>query len=332
MDKIKSIMDKIKENKIIKTLGPFTVLFSIVIIALLTTPSFGTAANITTVTLAAAVYVILAMGMTFIIIGGGIDLSLGSIVGLSGALCIIAMVELQFPLWAGALTGVAVGLLCGALNGFMVTKMGLIPFIATLGGQWIYRGIFNLLSNGTTISIRGMVSEPVLENFIFLGGGRILGIPLPTYIFIVLALILSFILRHTVFGRNVYSVGSNKEAAKMSGINNDIVKLKTHMLGGALAGLSGVLLAARMVSMPTNAGTGYEFEGIFATVVGGTSMSGGDGSIMGAVIGAFIVAILRNVLNLNGINTFWQQVILGIIIVIAVYIDTLRTRKNRNAV
>ena len=266
--------------------------------------------------------------MTFVIISGGIDLSLGSIVGLAGAFCCM-LLKMQMPVWAAALGGMLMGMMCGAINGFMVTWMGLLPFIATLGGQWIFRGLLLVMSGGATVTVRSDITKQVLDDFIFLGSGRILSIPVPVYIFAVLGVALSFLLKHTTYGRSLYCIGSNPEAARMSGIHNNRIKFKTYVLAGTLAGLSGVLLAARMVSMTSGGGNGYEFEGIFATVVGGTSMSGGEGSVLGAICGAFVVAILRNGLNLNGINSFWQQVILGGIIVIAVYVDTLRTRKAK---
>lgn len=328
MHSVKSFYKKISENRLIKALGPFSVLIVITLIFSILTPTFRTPANLASVGLSASVYVILAMGMTFVIISGGIDLSLGSIVGLAGAFCCI-LLKMQMPVWAAALGGMLMGMVCGAINGFMVTWMGLLPFIATLGGQWIFRGVLLVMSGGATVTVRSDITKQVLDDFIFLGSGRILGIPVPVYIFAVLGIALSFLLKHTTYGRSLYAIGSNPEAARMSGIHNNRIKFKTYVLAGTLAGLSGVLLAARMVSMTSGGGNGYEFEGIFATVVGGTSMSGGEGSVLGAICGAFVVAILRNGLNLNGINSFWQQVILGGIIVIAVYVDTLRTRKAK---
>lgn len=328
----KQIIAKIRNNKRLKNMGMLVILLLIMLILWISTPNFGTINNLMTVALSAPVYVVLAMGMTFIMILGCIDLSVGSIVGLSGGICCLVLITFQAPLWVGVLCGILCGVICGAINGFIVTVMGLIPFIATLAGLWAYRGVFYLLTNGTTVSIRQNVSEDVLDKFVYIGSGRLLGIPVAAYIFVILAVILSFLLKRTTFGRDVYAVGSNPEAAQMSGIRNNLVKFKAYILCGALTGLGGVMLAARMVSAPSNSGDGYEFEAIFATVVGGTSMAGGEGSIFGAVIGAIIVAVLRNGLNLNGVNSFWQQIILGVLIVIVVYIDTIRTKKSRSAV
>lgn len=311
-------------------MGPITILIVIMLFLFITTPPFRQAYNITSLMLSAAVYVMVAMGASIVIIGGGIDLSLGSIVGLTGAACCL-FIRMNVPLIPSIIGAVLVGGLCGAMNGFMVTVMGLIPFIATLGGMWIYRGILMILTNGQTIAVRAYASEEILNSFVKFGSGSILGIPIPAYVFIVVALLLSFILKKTVFGRNIYFIGSNPDAAAMSGINVPKVKFIAYIITGMLGGLAGAMLAGRLVSMPTNGGNGYEFEGIFASVLGGISMVGGEGGMLGAVVGAIIVACIRNGLNLNGIDAFWQQVILGIIIVIAVFYDTVRTKKARNA-
>lgn len=321
-----------KTSHIAKSLGPFSILIAIMALLFIITPNFRLPANLMQVLLSASVYVVLAMGMTFIMVCGCIDLSMGSIVGLSGCVCLMVLRTFQAPIWVGILAGVLAGAVCGVINGFMVTKMGLISFIATLGGMWIYRGSLQLISGGSTITLRRAVSDEVLNGFYFLGSGRVYGIPMPAIIFIMLAVILSFVLNRTTFGRSLYAVGSNPEAARMSGISNKWTTFKAFVLADALAGLAGVILAARMVTVQTNSGDGYEFEGIFASVIGGTSMAGGEGTVLGAVIGACIVAVLRNGLNLLGVNSFWQRVILGVIIVIAVYADTLRTKRGREAV
>ena len=155
-----------------------------------------------------------------------------------------------------------------------------------------------------------------------------MGIPIPVYVVAVVAIILTFLLKKTTYGRSVYAIGSNTETARMAGINVKRVQLITFSLAGLLSGIAGLVMLSRMISAQTNTGEGYEFEGIFASVIGGVSMAGGEGNVLGALIGALIVAILRNGLNLNGVNSFWQQVILGILIVLVVYIDSLRTRKK----
>lgn len=235
MHSVKSFYKKISENRLIKALGPFSVLIVIIFIFSILTPTFRTPANLASVGLSASVYVILAMGMSFVIISGGIDLSLGSIVGLAGAFCCI-LLKMQMPVWAAALGGMLMGMVCGAINGFMVTWMGLLPFIATLGGQWIFRGVLLVMSGGATVTVRSDITKQVLDDFIFLGSGRILGIPVPVYIFAVLGIALSFLLKHTTYGRSLYAIGSNPEAARMSGIHNNRIKFKTYVLAGTLAG------------------------------------------------------------------------------------------------
>lgn len=238
-------------------------------------------------------------------------------------------VEAGFAAWNRATRRRLTGALCGYINGILVTRLGLIPFIATLGGQWIYRGVLKLLNNGATISLRGNISKEAMKAMHFLGNGKVLGIPVPVYFVAVAAALLTFLLKKTTFGRSVYAVGSKRKqrvclALTYKGLNCWCLPLRA-----AMAGLAGMIMITRMTSAQVNSGEGYEFEGIFAAVVGGVSMAGGEGSVLGAVVGALIVAVLRNGLNLNGVNSFWQQVILGVLIVLVVYADSLRTKKKR---
>ena len=322
-------LKKLSSRKGMDSLGPIGILLVIVAILFATTPSFRSANNLTQILLSASVYMMLSMGMTFAIIIGGIDLSSGSIVGSVGGVICTLMLKLGLPLGIALLGGVLTGALCGYINAILVTRLGLIPFIATLGGQWIYRGVLKLLNNGATISLRGNISKEAMKAMHFLGNGKVLGIPVPVYFVAVAAALLTFLLKKTTFGRSVYAVGSNAETARMSGINVQRIKLLVFTLTGAMAGLAGMIMITRMTSAQVNSGEGYEFEGIFAAVVGGVSMAGGEGSVLGAVVGALIVAVLRNGLNLNGVNSFWQQVILGVLIVLVVYADSLRTKKKR---
>lgn len=324
---MKSLLSNEKYKKLVNSLGSVGILMLILLVLWISTPTFRSAANLTQTLLSASVYMLLSMGVSFIIITGGIDLSLGSIVGLAGGLFCIFLTWKESLLFAVVGT-IFVGIICGMINGFMITKMELIPFIATLGGQWIYRGILKLLNNGATITLRGVVSEDTVKAVDFIGNGRILGLPVPVYIVFLCGVVLTFILKKTIFGRSIYAIGSNVEAARMSGINVNRIKFVTYMLGGALAGLAGMIMTCRMLSAQSNTGQNYEFEGIFAAVVGGVSMAGGEGTVVGALIGAAIVAVLRNGLNLNGINSFWQQVILGVLIVLVVYADSRRTKKK----
>ena len=320
---------KIKNMYSKRIAAPITVFLVIIALLLITTPTFRSAQNALQIMLSASIYVVLAMGISFVLICGCSDLSAGSVVGLAGCMTCIAMRDWQFSLVGALLVGLATGALCGFFNGLMVTKMHLMPFIATLGTQWIYRGTVKLVADGATVSLRTFVDKETIDAFYFIGSGRIFEIPTPVFIWAALAAVLWFVLKKTVFGRYIYAVGSNAEAARMSGINISKITFGCYIITDMMAAIAGILLAGRLVSMQVNAGEGYEFEGIFATGIGGTSVAGGDGSILGALIGAFIVAILRNGLNLNGINAFWQQVILGIIIILTIWFDTYKSRRSR---
>ncbi|HIU33872.1 MAG TPA: ABC transporter permease [Candidatus Pullichristensenella excrementigallinarum] len=320
---------KIKNMYSKRIAAPITVFLVIIALLLITTPTFRSAQNALQIMLSASIYVVLAMGISFVLICGCSDLSAGSVVGLAGCMTCIAMRDWQFSLVGALLVGLATGALCGFFNGLMVTKMHLMPFIATLGTQWIYRGTVKLVADGATVSLRTFVDKETIDAFYFIGSGRIFEIPTPVFIWAALAAVLWFVLKKTVFGRYIYAVGSNAEAARMSGINISKITFGCYIITDMMAAIAGILLAGRLVSMQVNAGEGYEFEGIFATVIGGTSLAGGEGSILGALIGAFIVAILRNGLNLNGINAFWQQVILGIIIILTIWFDTYKSRRSR---
>ena len=325
---MKKFLDNIQNMKMKKMLGQFLSISIIIVAFAITTPTFRTMDNIISIGLSAAIYILLAMGLSFVLIAGATDLSAGSVVGISGIACAIAIKDYGMSVGAGVLIGLITGILCGVVNGLLSTKLGLVPFIATLGTQWIFRGLTNILGNGMPVSVRIPDRPEIAEQFYFLGGGRLLGIPIPVYLCLLFGIILAFILRKTVLGRNIYSVGSNQEAARLSGIDVFQTQMMSYMICDGMAGLAGVVMAARLVSAQTSAGTGYEFEGIFAAVIGGVSLSGGIGNILGAVIGALIVAILRNGLNLHGVNSFWQQVILGVLIVGAVWVDVQRSKKQ----
>lgn len=315
-------------KKILNILGRYLIIAVVFLIFTITTPMFCTKNNLIQVMQAASIYVLMAMGTTHVIITGCTDLSAGSVVGLSGMICCCSIVYWDVPVAVAVALGLFVGVVCGLLNGILVTKMRIVPFIATLGTQWIFRGICNIMCDGVPVYVRSAQREGVAEQLYPLGGGRIWGIPISIIIFVILGIILAFELKKTVMGRNLYAVGSNKEAATLSGINADVTIMSAYMVCDIMAALAGILVCSRLVSAMPNAGQSYEFEGIFASVIGGASLRGGEGTIMGSIIGAFIVAILRNGFNLNGINSFWQQAILGVIIIIVVYIDALNTRRK----
>ena len=330
MNKIKECYKAIQTGKYSRIAGPVSILLAIIIVLAIITPSFLSGYNMSLLLLSAAVYVVLAIGMSTILIAGCIDLSIGAICGLAGATGCF-MLRLNVPVIGVVLIAMLLGFICGAFNGFLVTRMGIHHWVATIGTQWIYRGLLYVITGGVTVAVRSAAPDELVSDFAFFGSGKLLGIPLVAYVFIVVGIVVSFILRKTTLGRAIYACGSNHEAATMSGIDAKKTRHIAYMICGTLAGLSGSMLAARLVSMTASGGSGYEFEGLFASVIGGTALSGGEGSVFGAIIGAFIVATLRNGLNLNGINSFWQQVILGALIILVVYYDTMRTKRSREA-
>jgi ribose/xylose/arabinose/galactoside ABC-type transport system permease subunit len=280
-------------------------------------PHFLTADNLVNVTLQASITAIIAAGMTFVILTGGIDLSVGSVVALAGIMATMTLKAaspspLALPL--AILVGVGVGALSGMVGGVMITRFAVAPFIATLALMTIERGAAFVVTDG----------RPVWDlppSFAFLGGGRVFGVPLPTLVMAAVFVVAYVVLRHTPFGRHVYAVGGNVEAARLAGIRTNLVLTLVYTISGALAAGSAILLASRMNSGQPNAGIMYELDAIAAVVVGGTSLSGGRGSITRTFLGAMFIAVLRNGLNLLNVNSYVQQVVVGVVIVLAVLLD-----------
>jgi ribose transport system permease protein len=264
---------------------------------------------------------IIALGVFFVILTGGIDLSVGSTVGVSGFLCGLAMASGLHPLLAvivGLLTGAAVG----AVNGAIVAFVGVTPFIVTLGMLGVARGVVLVIKHGDSVR---EISKPFIE----IGNGSVLGISVPVIILIVLAVMAHVVLKYTAFGRRVYAVGGNEEATALSGINTRKVKFFTYVICGALAAVTGILFVARFQSAQADAGKGMELDAIAATVIGGTSLMGGEGSVVGVLIGAMIMGVIRNGLVLMEVSSYWQELIIGSIIVLAAILDIVRSRRRR---
>jgi ribose transport system permease protein len=271
----------------------------------------------------------LSIGMTLVILSGGIDLSVGAILGLAGAVAAgllkngLALrgleARLEFTVTGAIVAGIAVGGAAGWFNGFAITRFRLPPFVATLGMLSIARGLTMLWTGGFPVTSLG-------STFGFLGTGAILGMPMPVWI--MLALVGSFVVvtQRTPFGRHIYAVGGNERAARLTGLNVPRIKLAVYTLAGALAGVAGLIVTARLDSAQPNAGLGYELDSIAAVVIGGTSLSGGRGSIGGTVLGCLIIGVLNNGLFLLNVSPFWQQVIKGLVILVAVAIDKLNAR------
>jgi ribose transport system permease protein len=297
--------------------------------------SFLSVGNAITIALQVTSIAYLGIGATCVIITGGIDLSVGAILALAGVVDAMA-VRAGAPVAVGMLAGLAVGVLCGLVNGLCVTIMRLPPFIATLGMMLVARGVALQITDAKAIGGLG-------DKFAELGNGSLWriarigadgfpdvtfpGIPYPVLIMAVLAVAVALLLARTALGRHIYAVGSNSEAARLSGVDVRGVTLFAYVLSGALAGLTGCVLMSRLVTAQPSEGLMYELDAIAAAVIGGTSLSGGIGTISGTVIGAFVIGILRNGLNMGGVSAFIQQIIIGLVILLTVWIDQMRHRR-----
>jgi ribose transport system permease protein len=295
------------------------------------TDKFFTAENGLNVLRQVAVNICIATGMTLIVLTAGIDLSVGSVLALCGAVTAglfkngleFASADLYvgFTVLGAILGGLLLGALLGWFNGFTVTKFNVPPFVATLAMLTIARGFTMLYTKGHPISNLG-------KDFAFIGSGSLLGIPVPVWIAIVVVLIAVFITQKTKLGRYIYAIGGNEQAAKLSGININKVKMTVYATAGALAALGGIIVTARLDSAQPNAGISYELDAIAAVVIGGTSLGGGKGSVWGTVMGAIIIGVLNNGLVLLNVSPFWQQVVKGGVILLAVIIDKIGEKKD----
>jgi inositol transport system permease protein len=282
-------------------------------------PQFLTAANLINVARQISVTGPLAVGATFVLLTGGVDLSQGSVLALAGVVAAGLAHPGQLPLAAAVLAGIAVGAGCGLVNGVVVTRIRVAPFIATLGMMTAARGLALVLSGGQPVS-------DLSAGFTRLAGGEAAGIPFPVLIFAGVAAAAALGLRRFAWGRYIYAVGGNETAAFASGISVGGTKLLAYALCGATAGLAGVVLAARTTTGQPNAGVGYELDAIAAAVIGGTSLSGGVGSIGGTVLGAILIGVINNGLDLANVPSYYQQIVKGAIIVTAVALDGRRRR------
>jgi len=304
---------------VIQRLLPFLTLIVLVVALSVASPFFLTTTNLSSVVRQTAVINIMALGMTMIIIAGGIDLSVGSMLAISGLLGCMAM-ERGWPIAAGVGAGVATGLACGFLNGFLANWLRINPFIVTLGTLGIFRGSALLISNGLPV-------HRIPAEFSFLGEGTVLGVPFVLWILLVCGIVVHTILEHTPLGRYGFAIGSNPDAALYAGIPVAFYTTVVYTIGGMLTGLAGMIEASRLMTGQPTAGQGYELQAIAAVVIGGGSLRGGEGSVIGTLVGAFIMGLLANGSDLLGISPYLQQAIIGAIIVLAVAVDELRKRK-----
>lgn len=313
-----------------KSRSLLALLLLIVVMSLLS-ENFLTTNNLWNVLRQISVNVCISVGMTLVVLMAGIDLSVGSVLAFTSAICAglltnglsFASLDLfvGFTALGGVLAALLVGLVIGVFNGWVITKFSIPPFVATLAMLTMARG-------GTMLYTQGMPISNLGPSFEYIGSGRLIGIPVPVWISILVALIGIFISKRTTFGRYIYAIGGNEKAAFLSGINIKAIKIAVYAFAGMMAAVGGILVSSRLNSAQPNAGMSYELDSIAAVVIGGTSLSGGVGTVTGTVIGAAIIGVLNNGLVLLNVSPFWQQVVKGLVILLAVIIDQ-KTKKIR---
>jgi ribose transport system permease protein len=303
----------------IQKLLPFLTLIVLFIALSLATPHFLTGTNLSSVVRQTAVINIMALGMTLVIVSGGIDLSVGSILAMAGLLGTMSIAK-GYPIGVGVLAGIAAGGFWGFANGSLITKLKINPFIVTLGTLGIVRGLTLIISNGLPV-------HELPENFSYLGEGNLLGVPFVLWLLLVCALAVHVLLEHTKLGRYAFTIGSNEAAAFYAGIPVSFHTTAVYAICGMLTGLAGMVEASRLMTGQPTAGQGYELQAIAAVVIGGGSLRGGEGSVTGTLIGAFIMGLLSNGSDLLEISPYLQQAIIGAVIILAVWVDELRKRK-----
>jgi ribose transport system permease protein len=303
----------------IQRLLPFVTLIVLIVGLAIASPYFLTKTNLSSVVRQTAVINIMALGMTLVIIAGGIDLSVGSILAMGGLLGTMAMAQ-GYSIPTGILVGIIAGAFWGLVNGFLTVKLEINPFIVTLGTMGIVRGLALIISNGLPV-------HDVPPDFSFLGEGNLLGVPFVLWILLTCALAVHIILEHTRLGRYAFAIGSNPDAALYAGIPIVFHTTAVYGINGMLTGLAGMIEASRLMTGQPTAGLTYELQAIAAVVIGGGSLRGGEGSVIGTLVGAFIMGLLANGSDLLGISPYLQQAIIGAVIILAVAVDELRKRK-----
>lgn len=302
-----------------------TVIALIILMAVITiiNSNFLTANNLLNLLLQVTSNALIAFGMTFVILTGGIDLSVGSILALSSALT-AGLLGSGMPVTLAILISLILGCILGMMNGLLISYGKLAPFIVTLATMTIFRGATLVYTNGNPIT-KGLSNTFLFQ---FLGQGYIVGIPFPVIIMFIVFIVLYVLLHKTAFGKSVYAIGGNEKAAYISGVKLNKVKIIIYSISGIMASISGLIITSRLSSAQPTAGASYEMDAIAAVVLGGTSLSGGKGRILGTLIGALIIGVLNNGLNIIGVSAFWQQVVKGVVILIAVLIDRFKVVKQ----
>lgn len=311
---------------VVKTLRKTGILWALLLLIIIlsnASSSFFTTKNFLNILKQASITSILAFGMTFVLLTGGIDLSVGSVTALASVFAAyFGVAEKGYPLIVCFAAALLVGLLCGAINGIGVAYIGLPPFIMTLGMMNVARGAAKVFTGG--VPIFGLTTE-----FANVASGKLMGVPNLVYYMIAIFIIGWIVLKNTVYGRRIYAIGGNVDAARLSGVNVKAHTMSVYMVCGLLAGLCGMLMASRITSGNATTAEAYEMDAIAAAVIGGVSMTGGAGSISGTLIGAFILIVIQNGFDILGISPFYKQIVQGAIIVLAVLLDIKSRQKNK---
>jgi ribose/xylose/arabinose/galactoside ABC-type transport system permease subunit len=307
--------------KLFETLGPVILLFVVAAVIAIIKPSFILPANLLTVGLQGSVNAVLSIGMTLVIVSGGIDLSVGTMMSLSMVVMAICTNNLGIPMYGGMLICVLVALLGGAINGLLIAYANIPAFITTLGMLGIAQGLALKLSGGYS-----MYGFP--DWYGFIGNGELVGVPVPIWLVLITMLIAYHLFNNRPLGRYAYGIGNNEESVRRAGVDVRFIKLKVYLFSGCMVGLASLILSSRINSAHPGIGVGYELDAIAAAVIGGASLAGGRGTFFGGVIGAAIMASIRFALNLGGIEPFLQQVVVGVVLIGAVYLDQVRLRQE----
>ncbi|WP_434291016.1 ABC transporter permease [Celeribacter sp. SCSIO 80788] len=317
------LTNKAMIRNVIDKLSTVFVFLAIMILMEFLHSGFITANNISLIALQSVTRAVLAIGVMLVIISGAIDISVGTVMSLSMVVMGIAVIDAGLPLWLGFVVALAAGTLMGGINGFLVAYANLPSFIATLGMLGVAQGLALFMSNG-----RSLYGFP--ESFEFVGGGSFIGIPMPVLILIGFALIMLFVFYQTKLGRYAFTMGGSEEGTRRAGINVRRYRMGIFAISGATAGLASILLSSRINSAHPGIGFGYELDAIAAVVIGGGSLMGGRGTVWGAIIGALIMSEIRFGLNILGMSPFIQQIVVGVVLIAAVYIDTMRSGPTRS--
>lgn len=309
-------------KQVMKYLSELTTLMTLIglmVVITVMNPNFLTTNNLLNLLLQVTANGFIAFGMTFVILTGGIDLSVGSMLALSSALS-AGLIASGVPVPIAIVLAVGLGALFGMLNGLLIAYGRLAPFIVTLATMTIFRGATLVYTNGNPVT-KGLTDSFLFQ---FLGQGYVVGIPFPVILMAIVFVLLYVLLHKTAFGKSVYALGGNEKAAYISGVNLNKVKVMIYTISGMMAAISGLIVTSRLSSAQPTAGTTYEMDAIAAVVLGGTSLAGGKGRILGTLIGALIIGVLNNGLNIIGVSAFWQQVVKGVVILIAVLLDRFK--------